>query len=106
MVLWHNGVTISKNSKGRIMVNKSNTRITVDIPTIDHKKLKLLAAFYGKTMREIFVELIERGLDEYSECTDSHEPNQTTKKAIANVKKKKNLKKASSVEELFNILEQ
>lgn len=44
---------------------KTNTRVTVDIPTVDHKKLKILAAYHGKSMREIFVELIERGLEEY-----------------------------------------
>jgi len=86
------------------MTTKTNTRVTVDIPTIDHKKLKMIAAFHGKTMKEIFVELIERGLEEYQECTQSHEPNKTTKQAIENINKKKNLKKASSVDELFKKL--
>ena len=86
------------------MTTKTNTRVTVDIPTIDHKKLKMIAAFHGKTMKEIFVELIERGLEEYQECTQSHEPNETTKQTIENINKKKNLKKASSVDELFKKL--
>ena len=86
------------------MPHKTNTRVTVDIPTIDHKRLKMIAAFYGKTMKEIFVELIERGLEQYQECAESHEPNETTKKAIENVNKRKGLKKAASVDELFKKL--
>jgi hypothetical protein len=86
------------------MTHKTNTRITIDIPTIDHKKLKLLAAFHGKSMREIFIELIERGLDQYQEQPDGNIPNEVTRKTIEQVKNKKGLKKASSVEELFKKL--
>ncbi len=83
---------------------KPNTRVTVDIPTVDHKKLKMLAAYQGKSMREIFVELIERGLEEYSECPKDHTPNEVTKKALDNIKTKKGLQKADTVEELFKKL--
>ncbi len=83
---------------------KSNTRVTVDIPTVDHKKLKMLAAYHGKSMREIFVELIEHGLEHYQECAEDHTPNETTKKALENVKTRKGLKKTDTVEELFKKL--
>jgi hypothetical protein len=86
------------------MENKEITRITVDIPTVDHKKLKMLAAFHGKNMREIFIELLERGLQNYEECSQDHTPNETTKKAIKNAALKKNRVEASSVEELFEKL--
>lgn len=86
------------------MAPKTNTRVTVDIPTADHKKLKMLSAFHGKSMREIFIELIERGLENYEECAESHDPNEVTKKALENVKKRKGLKKASSVADLFKKL--
>jgi hypothetical protein len=86
--------------------SKTNTRVTVDIPTRDHKKLKMLAAYHGKSMREIFVELIESGLEQYHDCLEDHTPNETTKKALENVKKKKGLNKADSVEELFKKLGQ
>ncbi len=86
------------------MENKSNTRITVDIPTIDHKRLKVLAALHGKSMRAIFIDLIERGLESYEECPYEHEPNETTKKALENAKKRKGLHKASSVKDLFEQL--
>ena len=85
---------------------KPNTRVTVDIPTVDHKKLKMLAAFHGKTMKEIFVELIEQGLEQYSECAQSHIPNEITKEAINTAQKRKGLKKAATVEELFKKLGQ
>jgi hypothetical protein len=85
---------------------KTNTRVTVDIPTADHKKLKMLAAFHGKTMREIFVELIEDGLERYQECSASHNPNEITQKALEDVKNKKGLKSATSIEELFKKLGQ
>ncbi len=88
------------------MSNKPITRITVDIPTLDHKKLKMLAAFHGKSMREIFVELIERGLEHYQECPEDHTPNEITKKALEHVKARKGLKKAETVEALFKKLGQ
>jgi len=83
---------------------KSNTRITVDIPTANHKKLKMLAAYQGKSMREIFIEMIERGLEEYKECSEDHTPNKITKKALEDVEARKGLKKVDSVEELFKKL--
>ena len=55
-------------------------------------------------MKEIFIEIIEQGLEQYQECSESHEPNETTKQAIENINKRKNLKKAASVEELFKKL--
>ena len=88
------------------MANKGNARVTVDIPATDHKKLKMLAAFHGKSMREIFVELIEHGLKHYPECPENHEPNETTRKALEMVESKKGLKKATTVEELFKKLSQ
>lgn len=69
--------------------NKTKVRVTLDIPVIDHKKLKRLAAFYGKSMREIFIEFIELGLEKYQECLDGHTPNETTKKAIETAHTKK-----------------
>ena len=86
------------------MKNKVNTRITVDIPTADHKKLKMLAAFHGKSMRKIFIELIEHGLEHYQEYPENHEPNEVTKKALKPVKTKKGLEKAKTVEELIKKL--
>ena len=35
------------------------SRITVDIPKVYHRKLKAMAAFQGKSMREIIIESLE-----------------------------------------------
>lgn len=42
-------------------MNKSKqlSRITIDIPEKDHKQFKALAAFLGKSMRELVVESIQ-----------------------------------------------
>lgn len=86
------------------MADKSNTRVTVDIPTVDHKKLKMLAAFHGKSMRDILIELIERGLESYQECLEEHSPNEVTRKALDDAQGRKGLQKATTVEELFKKL--
>jgi predicted DNA-binding protein len=86
------------------MKNKTNTRVTINIPTMNHKKLKMFAGLYGKSMSEMVVELVERGLEQYEEYSFNHEPNATTRKSLENIRKRKGLKKASTVEELFNEL--
>lgn len=90
------------------MSQRNNTRVTIDVPTISHRRLKMFAAYYGKSMRDIFNELIEDGLDryeeEYEECKKSHEPNEETRQSLDNIKKRKGLKKASSVADLFKKL--
>lgn len=88
------------------MSYKSQTRVTVDIPTVDHKRLKMLAAYHGKSMREIFVELIEHGLEHYQEdCPYDHAPNEVTKRALDRVKNKKGLKAADSLQDILDSLE-
>jgi hypothetical protein len=86
------------------MSHRTNVRFTVDIPAANHKKLKMLATFHGKSMREMLVEFIEHGLEDYQECTRDHTPNEVTKKAVANVEARKCLKTAKSVEDLFKKL--
>jgi len=55
-------------------------------------------------MREIFVGLLEQGLEYYPESSKNHVPNTVTKKAIDNAQQRKGLKKAATVEELFKKL--
>ncbi len=90
------------------MSQRTNTRLTFEMPAASHKKLKMVATYYGKTMREILNELIEDGLDNYEEryeaCLESHEPNETTKQAIEDARKKKGSRKFASVEDLFKKL--
>lgn len=77
----------------------------------------LLVLEHGKTMREIFVELLEQELEHYPECAQSHILNEITQKAIDNAqlvytsssaeaRQKKSPKKTTTVEELFKKLGQ
>lgn len=42
-------------------------------------------------MREIFIELIEHGLEHHEECQLSHESNEITKEALKKIKAKKGI---------------
>ena len=86
------------------MSRKETTRITVEIPKIDHKRLKTFAALQGKSMKEVFIEFIENGLEECHECLEYREPNEVTKKAIEESFKKTRTRRAKTVKELFEKL--
>ncbi len=83
---------------------KTKARITVDIPVVDHKKFKMLAAYYGTSMRDILNDLIQNGLENYEQCAKDHTPNTVTMKSIENIEAGKNTHKANSVDELFKKL--
>jgi len=74
------------------------SRMTIDIPEEDHKRLKALAAVLGKSMREIVADWIHGYL--YSENT----PNAETLKAIDKIEKNKDLIEATDVQDLFKKL--
>ena len=74
------------------------SRITIDIPKIDHKKLKTMAAVLGKSMQTIVRELIEESLK------SAHYPNKTTIKAIEDARLGKGLVKSDSLKDLFSKL--
>jgi hypothetical protein len=74
------------------------SRMTLDIPEEDHKRLKALAAILGKSMREIVSSWIHEHL--YS----ANMPNKETLKAIESVEKGQNLIKAEDAEDLFRKL--
>lgn len=65
------------------------SRITIDIPEVDHKKLKAVAALLGKSMREIVIKSIEEYLDKY--------PNKKTLQAIQDVDNEIGLEKVDDV---------
>ena len=73
-------------------------RMTIDIPAEDHKRLKALAAFLGKSMREIVADWIHGRL--YSENT----PNAETMKAIDSIEKGKDLIESKNAQEFFKKL--
>lgn len=83
--------------------NNELSRITIDIPKIDHKKLKALAALLGTSMRELIIESIEERLAkqrEEAECPYDHTPNEETLRVIRNVKQGKNLVRAKDMKDL------
>lgn len=81
------------------MTAKSHlSRMTIDVPEEDHKRLKALAAVLGKSMREIVIEWIHEHL--YS----SNTPNAETLDAIMQIESGKNLIKSDNIEDLFKKL--
>lgn len=89
------------NNERDVMSTKIElSRITIDIPKVDHRKLKALAALHDKSMREIIIELIE----EHLRCGKSHYPNKKTQKALKNVEAGKDLVKAEGIDDLFKKL--
>jgi len=78
------------------MTAKSNlSRMTIDIPEEDHRRLKALAAVLGTSMRKIIIEWIHENL--YS----SNTPNTKTLEAIKQVEDGENLIEGDNMEDLF-----
>ncbi|MBA3953708.1 hypothetical protein H0X48_00105 [Candidatus Dependentiae bacterium] len=73
------------------------SRIIIELPKDQHKKLKARAAILGKSMREIVLESLELT----QECMYSdHSPNVETQKSIQNIEEGKNLTEYTSLEDL------
>lgn len=72
------------------------SRITIDLPKEEHKRLKRLAIDLDKSMKELVLEAI-RSL-EY--CPKSHIPNQETLEAIKEIEKGENLIKGKEAEKI------
>lgn len=72
------------------------SRMTVDIPEEDHKRLKVLAAILGVSIREIIANLVHERLHRY--------PNAETLEAIDSVQKRKDLVEATDLDDLFHQL--
>lgn len=75
----------------------SLSRITIDIPKTEHKKIKATAALLGVSMRELILEAIHS----IEECLKSdHIPNKKTLKAIEDAAKGKGLIRGKKAEEI------
>ena len=83
---------------------KTNARIAVDIPLVDHKKLKMLAAYYGTSMREILATIVHNGIEEYKDCPLDHTPNAVTLKSMENIEAGIGLEEIDNVAEFFKKL--
>lgn len=62
------------------------TRMSIDVPFKDHKRIKVLAAAEGTTLREFVIECIHERI-----YPDKH-PNQKTRKAMEEARKGKTVK--------------
>lgn len=74
------------------------SRITIDIPIKDHKRLKALAAVMGTSMRELVADWI------HSNLTSKNVPNAKTLKAINSIESGKNLIISKNADEMFKKL--
>jgi predicted DNA-binding protein len=74
------------------------SRMTIDVPDEDHKRLKALAALTGKSMREIIIGWIHEHL--YSANT----PNAETLNAINQIEKGENLIESENMDDFFKKL--
>jgi predicted DNA-binding protein len=79
-------------------VRSHMSRMTIDVPEEDHKRLKALAAILGKSMREIIMEWIHEHL--YS----SNTPNAETLDAIKQIERGDNLIESDNIDDLFKKL--
>lgn len=77
---------------------KEISRITIDIPLKDHRKLKALAALLGKSMRDIVIDSIEEHLQKIKV------PNKKTLEVMANIEAEKDLIKAKNAADIFKKL--
>lgn len=67
------------------------SRIIIEIPKEQHRRLKSRAAILGKSMREVILEALEAT----DMCLHSdHYPNKETLKSLKNIEKGKNLSHA------------
>lgn len=73
-------------------MSKNLTRITFEVSTQEHKRLKARAATLGISMRELLTQILEMS----EECLYSdHIPNKATRQTIHNIENKKNLTEIS-----------
>jgi len=72
------------------------TRMTIDFPKKEHKKLKALAALKGVSLRSLVLEFIHEGMEKI--------PNAETLAAMKDADEGTNLNTYSSVEEMIKKL--
>ena len=75
-------------------MGKERTRVTVDFPLEEHRRLKAVAALIGLSMQAYIIGCVEEKL--YS----TNIPNAKTKKAIKNVENGKGIKTAKDADDL------
>lgn len=72
------------------------SRLTIDLPRAEHKRLKMAASMIGTTMKSLVLMSVEEFMQ--------RKPNKVTVKAIKQSEMGKGLKKFDSLDELFDDL--
>lgn len=72
------------------------SRLTIDLPKAEHKRLKMAASRMGTTMKDLVLMSVEEFMQ--------RKPNKVTLKALKQSDTGKNLKKFDSLDELFEDL--
>lgn len=80
------------------------SRITIDLPIANHKRLKAIAAILGKSMKDVVIDSIEEHLHKIKIPGNGKNPNKKTLRAIANIEEGKDLVEAKDAEDLFKKL--
>ncbi|MCH9626692.1 MAG: hypothetical protein S4CHLAM2_03200 [Chlamydiales bacterium] len=76
------------------MATPDHTRMSIDIPDEEHRKLKAIAALRGVSMKAIILECLSREL--YSD----NSPNKLTERAFQDSDKGKNIQKYKDLDDL------
>ena len=79
-------------------IKNEQSRMTIDIPKESHKRLKMVAAGMGKSMRDVVLDAIELHLEQFKT------PNKKTLQAIKDIEEKKELIDCKDVKDLFKKL--
>lgn len=77
-----------------IKSNSKITRMSIDIPLKDHKRIKVLAAAEGTTLKDFVIECI------HEKINPEKTPNAKTRKAMSEARKRKTLK-AKNISDLY-----
>lgn len=86
--------------KGGVMVahHREQTRFTFELPIIDHKKLKAMAALAGVSLKDLILGCLKENL------LSENIPNDETIKVFKDTDKRKNLVRYKNVDELIDKL--
>ena len=79
-------------------MTSKTVRMSIDISIKDHKRIKFIATMKGISIKEFVTEFLHE--KRYQEKV----PNKQTQKAIEDLRKKRNLRKAKNINKLFEDL--
>lgn len=78
--------------------NQDHTRLTFELPAVDHKKLKAMAALAGVSLKDLILTCLKENL------LSENVPNEETIRVFKETDAKKNLKHYKNADELIDKL--